>query len=399
MSVTERSIEFLNNKMIREVQHKGYLERHRYLDAFKKVKRHLFVPSLFTLENGRWEEDEIDYADPQHETLKKIYVDKPLVVAIKEDEIHTTTSQPSLMAMMIDAGSIVTGMKILEIGTGSGYNAAILAEILQQQQNLVTMEIDRGIFRTAKDNLARAGYEKIVMVNKDGGFCEPTYAPYNSVIVTCACTDISRRWVDQLKTNGTLIAPLATRGFETLVRFKKISDKKLVGEPLAYVKFLRLQGVTSIINHYHMDSHKFKSFKRLLENEAKPDRELNELFAQNFHRKKLLDFMFYLSVVEKDTITYEDNSNDKLGTGYGIWNKEMNAGGLVLVFPGKVLHYGSEGVKNLIKKHIDDFHYLGNPKLSSYSIEIASAFKPIEKKDAFWNIKRRNFNTIYSLNK
>ncbi len=399
MSVTERSIDILNNKMIREVKQKGYLERHRYQEAFKNVKRHLFAPSLFTLDNGRWEEDEIDYSNPQPDILKKIYVDKPLVVAIKEDEIHTTTSQPSLMAMMIDAAGIVTGMKVLEIGTGSGYNAAILSEILQYQQNLVSMEIDRGIFRTAKENLARAGYEKIITINKDGGFCEPTYAPYDSIIVTCACTDISRRWVDQLKTNGTLIAPLATRGFETLVKFVKISDKELVGEPLAYVRFLRLQGITSIINHYHMDSKKFKSFQRLLKNEAKPDRELNELFSQNFHRKKLLDFMFYLSVVEKDTITYEDESNDKLGTGYGIWNKEMNSGGLVLVFPGKVLHYGNEGVRNLIKKHIDDFHDLGNPKLTSYSIEISSAFRPIEKKDAYWNIKRRNFNTIYSLNK
>ncbi|MDD3627319.1 MAG: rRNA adenine N-6-methyltransferase family protein [bacterium] len=400
MDIIERKIDLLNNKMINTVQKSGYLSSHRHLHALKTTKRHQFIPSLFEKNTKQWEEYILNYQNPQAEILEKIYVDQPLVISIKDNQVHTTSSQPTVMAMMVEAGKLVSGMRVLEIGTGSGYNAAFLAEVTQKQESVVTMEIDKQIFNLAQENLKRAGYDKIITVNKDGGFSEPIYAPYDSILVTCAATDISRRWIDQLKLHGTLVMPLATKGVEVLLKLDKIDDAEMIGTPISYVRFLRLQGITSMINHYHLDAKKFHSFERLLKKDAKFDKPLNEMFAQNFHRKKILDFAFYLSLVEPDMITYEDDSDDNLGLGYGIWKKDTENGGLILVFPGKVFHYGGEGIKDLILKYVEDFHALGNPTLNNYSIEITSSFKPLESKNnLFWNIRRRNLNTLFILNK
>ncbi|HDS09971.1 MAG TPA: protein-L-isoaspartate O-methyltransferase [Firmicutes bacterium] len=400
MDIIQKRIDLLNNKMLNQVQKNGYLKSPRYLNSFKTVKRHLFTPSIFEMNKNIWEELMVNYDNPQTDILEKIYVDRPLVVALKEDDVLTTSSQPSVMAMMAEAANIVSGMRVLEVGTGSGYNAAVLAEITNNQDNIVTMEIDRQIFNFAKENLIRAGYKKILIINKDGGFSEPVHAPYDSIIVTCAATDISKRWIDQLKIQGTIVVPLATKGVEVLFLIKKVDDNEMVGTPITYVRFLRLQGISSMINHYHLESKKFHSFERLIKNEAKFDKTLNEMFSQNFHRKKLLDFVFYLSLTENDMVTYEDVSDEKLGMGYGIWKKDTHSGGLILVFPGRVIHYGSEEVKNLMMRHVEEFHAMGNPTLNKYSIEITSAFKPLEKKhNIYWNIKRRNLNTIFILNK
>lgn len=398
MSIDLKRINTLNKRMINKVIKKGYLKRQLYRKAFDLVKRHYFVPQLFTFENGKWVENKIDYENPDFKILKQIYVDKPLAFLVKDDQVVSTTSQPTVMAMMIEAAELEPGMKIMEIGTGSGYNAAILSEIVGGQENVISVEIDRQVFNLAKENLERANYKKVSLINKDGGFSDPTRGPYDSIMVTCACTDLSRRWIDQLKLRGTLVLPLATRGLEALTKFEKIQDKKLRGTPSTYVRFLNLQGFSSNINHYQKTSKRHENIQKMIMN-TKFDYEMTEMFSQNFHKRKIYDFIFYLSIVEKDTISYFDDSPRDLGDGFGIWSKDPENKGVFLIFNGKVIHSGSTNLKEKIKEYVDRFHELGEPSLKDYTIEISSAIIPPEKREKVWTLKRRNLTTTYILNK
>jgi protein-L-isoaspartate(D-aspartate) O-methyltransferase len=184
----------------------------RVIDAMRKVPRHLFIPE-------------------SHRSLA--YADSPVPIGYGQ-----TISQPYIVALMTQALDIQSGMKVLEIGTGSGYQAAVLAEITN---SVYTIELLKPLYDFANHNLVRLGYSHVKCRQGDGYYGWPEHAPFDRIIVTCAALHIPPPLLDQLRPGGKMIIPVGG-AFETqrLLLVSKDSDGRRRSETVTLVRFVPL---------------------------------------------------------------------------------------------------------------------------------------------------------------
>jgi protein-L-isoaspartate O-methyltransferase len=151
-----------------------------------------------------------DSADPERydDWLHEVYRDVVLNVLWDEQHplVNSTSSMPSKMAQMLEALDGDAGHRVLEIGTGTGYNAALLCERLGSDR-VTTVDIDAGLVEAARERLATAGYSPTVAA-ADGFHGHPGNAPYDRVIATCQTRDVPAAWIDQCRPGGLVLAML-----------------------------------------------------------------------------------------------------------------------------------------------------------------------------------------------
>ncbi|MDV7223255.1 methyltransferase domain-containing protein [Streptomyces prunicolor] len=178
--------------------------------AFASVPRHLFVPYYYVGVEGGYERLWGGSPDPRirERWLRGVYADVPLATRLRDGELVSSSSQPSLMARMLAELRVADGARVLEIGAGTGYNAALLAHRLGDAL-ITTVDLEPEITESARTHLAAAGYRPTV-VTGDGSRGVPEHAPYDRIIATCALTSIPRAWPAQCSPGARILAPLAT---------------------------------------------------------------------------------------------------------------------------------------------------------------------------------------------
>jgi len=217
--------------------------------AFRKVRRHRFLEGWYhpDVRDGRvvFLPVEYDRDRPTAENIKEIYSNQALVTAVNLSMPTSSTSQPSLVAGMLELSDLRRGMRVLEIGTGTGYNAALLAEILGSAADVFTIEFQEDVARKAGDYLADEGYSDVKVICGDGFFGVPEAAPFDRIVATVGCSDLSVHWLDQLDEAGFLLIPLQHGLSDPLVRLWRDPDSptQAVGHIVDTSGFMRIQGV------------------------------------------------------------------------------------------------------------------------------------------------------------
>jgi len=181
------------------------------LAAMRKVPRHLFVPERYRSE---------------------AYADHPLPIGYGQ-----TISQPYIVAYMTEALRLKGGEKVLEIGTGSGYQAAVLAEIAD---SVFTIEIIPELAESARERLRRLGYKNIFVLCGDGYRGWPEHAPFDAIIVTAAPDHIPGPLVEQLKVGGRMVIPVGSVYQELFLVVK--TERGVEKRPLLPVRFVPMTG-------------------------------------------------------------------------------------------------------------------------------------------------------------
>ena len=216
--MSEPTAEQLRQKMVAALVNNQIITDQRVEAAFRRVPRHLFLPQL---------------------SLDQVYIDR--AIAIKSDSSGNTissSSQPTMMAIMLDQMQLKPSANVLEVGTGSGYNAAIMQEIVGEEGRITSIELDRELAHAASKNLVRAGTAAVQVVQANGTAGYPPRAPYDHIIITAGIRDIAPRWIDQLKGDGSLVAPLWLDGVQVSCTFRNVGDGTLLSEynqPCAFV--------------------------------------------------------------------------------------------------------------------------------------------------------------------
>lgn len=184
------------------------------LEAMREVERHRLVP---------------------RNMQKYAYEDRPLPIGNGQ-----TISQPFIVAYMTQAIEPTPGMKVLEIGTGSGYQAAVLAEIVDEVYTIETVE---PLAKTAKQRLTEMGYDNVHFKVGDGFYGWEEHAPYDAIIVTAAPEEIPPRLAEQLKVGGKMVIPV---GPMSSLQELRLAEKQKNGElkvkslmPVRFVPFTR----------------------------------------------------------------------------------------------------------------------------------------------------------------
>ncbi|MFF4580841.1 methyltransferase domain-containing protein [Streptomyces sp. NPDC001389] len=202
--------EIAHAAQVRELTAAGVLEDPAWRAAFAAVPRHVFVPYFWT---GRgagherlWGED----PDPERRArwLRGVYTDEPLATRLRDGELLSSSSQPSLMARMLEALDVRDGDDVLEIGAGTGYNAALLCHRLGEE-HVTTVDLDEEITESARAHLALLGYRPAV-VTGDGARGCPSRAPFDRILVTCTLPLIPHAWLGQCRPGARILAPLST---------------------------------------------------------------------------------------------------------------------------------------------------------------------------------------------
>lgn len=201
--------EAARNRMVKiQIQDRG-VSNPAVLDAMRKVPRHLFVP-------------------PEYQS--EAYNDYPLPIGYGQ-----TISQPYIVAYMTEVLKPAKKMKALEIGTGSGYQAAVLAELVKE---VYTIEIVPELAAESDGRFKELGYENITCKYGDGYQGWPEHAPFDIIVVTAAADQIPRPLIDQLAENGRLVIPVGQpAAIQELILITK-KNGKAVERRLTYVRFV-----------------------------------------------------------------------------------------------------------------------------------------------------------------
>ena len=194
----------LNQALIDELKNQGLIPTPSTEEAFRAVLRHHFLPGM---------------------PFEEVYSDR--AISAKQDQSGqwiSSSSQPAIMAIMLEQLGLQPGHRVLEIGTGPGYNAALMARIVGQSGKVVTVEIDEDLAEAARKHLAEAGVENVKVVCADGGYGYPDAAPFDRIILTVGVPDIVPAWWNQMKPDGRIVLPLLLRGSMKSIAFEQVND-------------------------------------------------------------------------------------------------------------------------------------------------------------------------------
>jgi len=240
-----------NQQMVDRQIAEGALWTGSLIAAFRETPRHKFIDRVFQYQRkqNRWRE--MLTTEPGPAELRVVYSDRALVTQISPPGTDgsgtpvSSSSQPSLMAQMLQDLQLRPGLRVLEIGSGTGYNAALLAHVVGP--NLVfSIDVDREVLSEAWAHLRAFSERSITLRHADGRHGLADEAPFDRIMVTAATPDLEPDWLEQLTEGGILLAPLALApGLAYVVR-GTVCDKVFEGKltRAAYFMPLRAEGET-----------------------------------------------------------------------------------------------------------------------------------------------------------
>jgi protein-L-isoaspartate(D-aspartate) O-methyltransferase len=212
-------------KLIDNLIKDGTLKTLRVIRAMRTVPRTKFVPK---------------------EMQSYAATDSPLQIGFAQ-----SVTAPHMVAIMNEALQLEVGNKVLEVGAGSGWHAATIAEIVAPKEaprsewgHVYTLEVLPSLADTARKNIMNEGFgDRVTIINGDGSTGYPQKGPYDGILVTASAPTVPKPLVDQLKSGGVLVIPVGSPTlFQKLLRVTKHSDGKIVEENLGGVSFVPLTG-------------------------------------------------------------------------------------------------------------------------------------------------------------
>lgn len=211
-----------NRQLVSHLVESGVLRDAAVAEAFQSVLRHHFLP-------GR--------------RLAEVYEDTAIPTKTDEHGLAlSSSSQPAIMALMLQQLELEPGQRVLEVGAGTGYNAALMGRLVSPEGAVYSLDIDEDVCAQARANLGSAGIENVRVLEADGAEGWPELAPYGRLIVTASVADLASAWLHQLVDGGRLVVPLALTGPTQLcVGFEK-RGQRLVSDGLSSCGFLPLRG-------------------------------------------------------------------------------------------------------------------------------------------------------------
>jgi methyltransferase of ATP-grasp peptide maturase system len=214
ITVPESTWRELTQRLADDISAAGKMRTPEWRAAVENVPRHVFVPRYYADDqNGHsrsWTLQEPASPDSITRWLELVYSRTTLVTQVADfadrgtQAAVSSSTKPDLMIRMLEALEVADGMRVLEIGTGTGYNAALLSHRLGAG-NVFSVDVDPHLVVDARDRLARLGYAAATLAAVDGIEGLPEYAPYDRIIATCALFGVPAAWITQLRPDGLVL--------------------------------------------------------------------------------------------------------------------------------------------------------------------------------------------------
>jgi len=254
----ETEDEVLRCRYVEELVRQGSITTDEVRQAFLRVRRHRFLRFWYEISLSpekrttriSWTKLDYDPDNPTPQKLAEVYSDRAIVTRVDGVSPTSSTSEPSLVAEMLEFLRLRPGMRVLEIGTGTGYNAALLAELVGDSALVYTVEAQPDVAEEARAALQREGYGGVRVFVRDGFYGAPEGAPFDRVVATVGCPDLSPHWLAQLSEGGFMLVPLQHGHYHPLGKIARdpehpgYAQGKLVGQS----SFMPMKGMLSWAN-------------------------------------------------------------------------------------------------------------------------------------------------------
>lgn len=213
--------EALREALVSHLQRTGVLRLSSVADAMRTVPRHRFIPAA---------------------TLEDAYADRAIAIKMHGDEVVSSISQPGMIAQMLELLDPAAGSRVLEVGTGSGYNAALLAHIVGPSGLVTTIDLDGELAESARAMLREIGCANVDVIAADGAAEIIERARFDRLIVTARTEDVAQTWWEALDEGARLVVPLRLEGAgEYAVGFVR-REHRLVSIGVHPCAFIALRG-------------------------------------------------------------------------------------------------------------------------------------------------------------
>ncbi|GHF62420.1 hypothetical protein GCM10010218_49860 [Streptomyces mashuensis] len=321
--------------------------------AFATVPRHLFLPGGYYT-SGRFVPVP---AEPGDELLDRIYSDTALMTHVPTSDDaagrYSSTSQPRVIAAMLEALLLAPGMKVLEIGAGTGYNASLIAAITGAE--VVTIDVSDVIVTEAARAAERAGEKNVTALTADGYLGHPAKGPYDRIVVTCGVTGISPHWLDQLAEGGQIVVPVAHGGFHPTLCVRR-DGQRLIGHGVMSSDFMSAAGPL----------YAWQDGQTPALTEPLPPQPLTtwENAGPALEGDAYYDLWFYLGTITgRTTRAYIDGLDAALGM---ACLHEPGRGTAWIQRTGHLHHVGDQGLANDLKALVHGWVELGQPGITDH---------------------------------
>ncbi len=380
----------LRNAMVESLVEKDAIVTPRVREAFASVPRHLFVPNV---------------------DVATAYADQPVFIRWDDGVPISSSTQPTMMAIMAEQLRVEPGSRLLEIGAGTGYNAAILAHIAGPSGSVVTVDIDQDIVDEAAGNLSNAGYGQVEAVCRDGFEGYSGGQPYDRIMVTVGAQDVSPHWVEQLRDGGIMVVPLWFRGYRLSVALQKRDGilERVSASPCMFIPIRGIAGRTEgyfsiggaeqdspqmFIGMERDDPDRRHNLERIFAQEAQ-HREIGRSLQGQFHTQALSSglYMFLTADPRINIVHWESQDGRFQGAGYALVDLEsMSAAVLSDGHPERVMVYGNDETCAEVIRLLERWDELGHPSIHALHIR-AFSVPPQSIREANWIVAKRSAYT------
>lgn len=354
------------------------------IQAFRAIPRHLFVDQYYRF-GVRPRLVRVDPQNPTVAQLKAIYRNEALTSHQSSGESISSISQPSLVAYMLEALQIESGMTILEIGAGTGWNAALIGYLVGPEGHVYSIDIDADVTQRARRHLRHAGCTNVTVLARDGGAGYRRAAPYDCIMTTVGCPDVPPPWYEQLREQGLLLMNLQILpGYSgcLLIAVRKQTDH-LSGDVLSYTGFVTLKGA-----YGSAPGLRAQTAQRVAQQTAgrRPRRRLvlRSGWPDELKQRTLWAWLLFACL--------EGLSLDLIHDGIVVWGSEPES--LCILRKGEVEVYGSDETYNKLQDVWQKWLDLGAPYLTDYEIEIWPSAAPPPPKGT-WLLRREHAQLLF----
>ena len=363
--------EHFANRLATDLEYSGYIHDVRLSRAFKEVPRHVFLSEEYVREPlGLWSANRVDASDRRQ--LSSIYEDRGIVVKVKDYRPHITQTSPSTLATMIEALKLSPGMKLLEIGTGTGYGTALLKHIIGESGSVRSLEIDSSAAYAARQALRLAGYNPEMVKQCDGLQGCDEDGPYDRILVNSSVQHIPGRWFNQLTDSGILVFPRKSNNSQQLLVLTKIGSQ-LQGYANGFTYFPEIRRDPDQIDSYLKEAQDFQAPRDC------SSLTTTELGERIFKERDNLDFRLYLDLSMPEvsmTLNVQLATTGPLSVRRPVYYRESTSS--IVLGPSPidgpdVQLFGHQSFLNELELSSNRWLEIGCPALQAYHFTAASS--------------------------
>ncbi|MDJ0631835.1 MAG: methyltransferase domain-containing protein [Xenococcaceae cyanobacterium MO_188.B29] len=361
--------------------------------AFLETPRHLFIRRYKLLKKEKWHE--VNESNLE-EHLPILYRNYSLDLWREDgDKRVSTISQPSLVLYMLNLLKLEPGHKVLELGAGSGWNAALMGHIVGAEGHVYSMEIIPEVAKIATENIDRFGVNNVSIIEGDAGDGYETESPFDRIIFTAGTFDLPRNLYHQIKEGGLLLVVIKNEGGgDNLFLLQKKDEyfESLDSSPCGFV--------------YMTGKYSLDRFDPIYLEDLP---EWNELQTQEISRTsfwwgykdvdiiwRTMPIRFFLSISEPLFQTFKSAKTDSKNKNFfGIWDRENKS--LAIAKDNQIITYGNSHARERLSKDIHSWVDLGMPGATCFKLQIYPIDLPINVKGDRWIVKRQESQFVWQL--